>query len=180
MHSPFADRPAPARGGVFSTVSHRRLVYELDDQAAITLSYPALRSYVTSKLDRITRHFDQVVDVKVLLTVEKQKEKEKRQRACTVHVQGNHLFVESYPFRPVCRRGRIDGRALPHGCAPQGPVCRTTRPAYAAPPFRQQLPPRLEPSLDGLCTAGTRRRCRDRPGPGRSFCCQWIHSQGFR
>ena len=35
---------------------------------------PALRSYVTTKLDRITRHFDQVVDVKVLLTVEKQKE----------------------------------------------------------------------------------------------------------
>ena len=36
---------------------------------------PALRNYVTGKLDRITRHFDQVVDVKVLLTVEKQKEK---------------------------------------------------------------------------------------------------------
>ena len=28
---------------------------------------PALRSYVTTKLDRIMRHFDQVVDVKVLL-----------------------------------------------------------------------------------------------------------------
>ena len=35
---------------------------------------PALRSYVINKLDRITRHFDQVVDIKVLLTVEKQKE----------------------------------------------------------------------------------------------------------
>ena len=34
---------------------------------------PALRNYVTTKLDRITRHFDQVVDVKVLLTVEKQR-----------------------------------------------------------------------------------------------------------
>ena len=57
---------------------------------------PALRSYVTTKLDRIIRHFDQVVDVKVLLTVEKQKEKEKRQRAeCTLHVKGNDLFVES-------------------------------------------------------------------------------------
>jgi ribosomal subunit interface protein len=31
---------------------------------------PALRGYVTSKLDRITRHFDQVVDVKVLLTID--------------------------------------------------------------------------------------------------------------
>ena len=57
---------------------------------------PALRSYVTTKLDRITRHFDQVVDVKVLLTVEKQKEKEKRQRAeCNIRVKGNDLFAES-------------------------------------------------------------------------------------
>lgn len=57
---------------------------------------PALRSYVTTKLDRITRHFDQVVDVKVLLTVEKQKEKDRRQRAeCTIHVKGNDMFAES-------------------------------------------------------------------------------------
>jgi putative sigma-54 modulation protein len=57
---------------------------------------PALRQYVTGKLDRITRHFDQVVDVKVLLTVEKMKEKEKRQRAeCNIHVKGNDLFAES-------------------------------------------------------------------------------------
>jgi putative sigma-54 modulation protein len=56
---------------------------------------PALRSYVTGKLDRITRHFDQVVDVRVLLTVEKQKEKEKRQRAeCNIHVKGSDLFAE--------------------------------------------------------------------------------------
>ena len=41
---------------------------------------PALRSYVTTKLDRITRHFDQLVDVKVLLTVEKQKEKENKEQ----------------------------------------------------------------------------------------------------
>ena len=35
---------------------------------------PALREYVLTKLDRVTRHFDQVVDVTVLLTVEKLKE----------------------------------------------------------------------------------------------------------
>lgn len=57
---------------------------------------PALRSYVTSKLDRITRHFDQVVDVKVLLSIENQKEKERRQRAeCNIHVKGNDMFAES-------------------------------------------------------------------------------------
>jgi len=57
---------------------------------------PALRGYVTSKLERIARHFDQVVDAKVLLTVENQKEKNKRQRAeCRIAVKGNDLFAES-------------------------------------------------------------------------------------
>ncbi len=57
---------------------------------------PALRSYVTGKLDRITRHFDQVVDVKVLLSIENKKEKDGRQRAeCNIHVKGNDMFAES-------------------------------------------------------------------------------------
>ena len=57
---------------------------------------PALRNYVTSKLDRISRHFDQVVDVKVILSIEKPSEKERRQRAeCNIHVKGNDLFAES-------------------------------------------------------------------------------------
>ncbi|MDP4607777.1 MAG: ribosome-associated translation inhibitor RaiA [Burkholderiaceae bacterium] len=57
---------------------------------------PALRNYVTTKLDRITRHFDQVVDVKVLLTVDNLKEKDLRQRAeCNIHVKGKDLFAES-------------------------------------------------------------------------------------
>jgi putative sigma-54 modulation protein len=50
---------------------------------------------VLTKLDRVTRHFDQVVDINVLLTVEKQKEKERRQKAeVTVHVKGRDIFVE--------------------------------------------------------------------------------------
>ena len=57
---------------------------------------PALRSYVTTKLDRVTRHFDQVVDVRVLLSVENNQEKDKRQRAeCRIGVKGNDLFAES-------------------------------------------------------------------------------------
>ena len=57
---------------------------------------PALRGYVIQKLDRVMRHFDQVVDVRVLLSVEKQKEKEGRQRAeCNIHVKGSDLLAES-------------------------------------------------------------------------------------
>ena len=57
---------------------------------------PALRTYVTSNLGKITRHFDQVVDIKVLLSIENQTEKEGRQKAeCNLHVKGNDLFAES-------------------------------------------------------------------------------------
>lgn len=57
---------------------------------------PALRTYVAEKLDRITRHFDQVVDIKVLLTVDKIKEKDQRQKAeCNIHVKGKDIFAET-------------------------------------------------------------------------------------
>lgn len=56
---------------------------------------PSLREYVLTKLERVTRHFDQVVNVNVLLSVEKQKEKERRQRCeVTLHVKGRDIFVE--------------------------------------------------------------------------------------
>jgi putative sigma-54 modulation protein len=56
---------------------------------------PALREYVLTKLDRVTRHFDLVVDINVLLTVDKLKEKELRQKAeVTLHVKGRDIFVE--------------------------------------------------------------------------------------
>ena len=57
---------------------------------------PALRGYVQTKLERISRHFDQVVDIKVLLSVDNLKEKDLRQRAeCNIHVKGKDLFAES-------------------------------------------------------------------------------------
>jgi putative sigma-54 modulation protein len=56
---------------------------------------PALREYVLTKLERITRHFDQVVDINVLLSVQKLKEKERRQKAeVTLHVKGKDIYVE--------------------------------------------------------------------------------------
>jgi putative sigma-54 modulation protein len=56
---------------------------------------PALREYVLTKLDRVTRHFDQVVDITVLLCVEKLSEKERRQKAeVTLHVKGKDIFAE--------------------------------------------------------------------------------------
>lgn len=91
------DPVRTARSGrFFNPESNWRLCMNLTISGHHLEVTPALRSYVTAKLDRITRHFDQVVDVKVLLTVEKQKEKERRQRAeCNIHVKGSDMFAES-------------------------------------------------------------------------------------
>jgi putative sigma-54 modulation protein len=52
---------------------------------------PALRDYVQGKLNRVERHFDQVIDANVQLTVEKL-----RQRAeITLRMRGNNIHVES-------------------------------------------------------------------------------------
>lgn len=57
---------------------------------------PAIRDYVQTKLERIWRHFDHVIDISVILTVDKHPEKEKRQRAeITLRVRGKDLHVES-------------------------------------------------------------------------------------
>lgn len=57
---------------------------------------PAIREYVQSKLDRIKRHFDHVIDIAVILSVDKLSEKEKRQRAeINLHVRGKDLHAES-------------------------------------------------------------------------------------
>jgi len=51
----------------------------------------AIRDYVAAKLERVTRRFDHVTNVSVILTVEKLKQKAE----CTVHVRGRDIFVES-------------------------------------------------------------------------------------
>ncbi len=57
---------------------------------------PALRDYTESKLGKIVRHFDQVVDVRVLLSVDKIKDKDIRQKAeCNIHVKGHDMRAES-------------------------------------------------------------------------------------
>jgi putative sigma-54 modulation protein len=87
---------SPASPGLFHPASMEATTMNLIISGHHLDVTPALRQYVMGKLDRITRHFDQVVDVKVLLSVEKQKEKEKRQRAeCNIHVKGSDLFAES-------------------------------------------------------------------------------------
>ncbi len=51
---------------------------------------PAIRGYVEQKMERILRHFDHVIDVNVILTVEKLAQKAE----VTVHVRGKDIFCE--------------------------------------------------------------------------------------
>ncbi len=52
---------------------------------------PAIRAYVMSKLDRVNRHFDHVIDVTVVLSVDKLRQKIE----ANVHVRGKDLHAEA-------------------------------------------------------------------------------------
>lgn len=56
---------------------------------------PSLREFVINKLDRVLRHFDQVMGAEVILSVDKTKEKTGRQVASiTVFLKNKEIFVE--------------------------------------------------------------------------------------
>ncbi len=52
---------------------------------------PAIRDYVVEKMGRVKRHFDQPIEVTVILKVEKLNQHVE----ANVHVQGRDLFVEA-------------------------------------------------------------------------------------
>ena len=52
---------------------------------------PAIREYVMNKLERITRHFDQVIDITVIFTVEKLRQKAE----INLHLRGKDLHCEA-------------------------------------------------------------------------------------
>jgi putative sigma-54 modulation protein len=52
---------------------------------------PAIREYVMNKLERINRHFDQVIDVTVIMSVEKLRQKAE----INLHIRGKDLHCEA-------------------------------------------------------------------------------------
>ncbi|HEY7903152.1 MAG TPA: ribosome-associated translation inhibitor RaiA [Casimicrobiaceae bacterium] len=51
---------------------------------------PAIRDYVIAKLERVTRHFDHVIDVSMVLSVDKLRQKIE----ATVHLRGKDIHCE--------------------------------------------------------------------------------------
>ncbi|HSQ79911.1 MAG TPA: ribosome-associated translation inhibitor RaiA [Casimicrobiaceae bacterium] len=52
---------------------------------------PAIRTYVMTKLERVTRHFDHVIDVSVVLSVDKLQQRVE----ANVHVRGKDIHAQS-------------------------------------------------------------------------------------
>ncbi|MFN7087112.1 MAG: ribosome hibernation-promoting factor, HPF/YfiA family [Burkholderiales bacterium] len=52
---------------------------------------PAIRDYIANKLQRITNHFDHVIDVNVVISVEKLNQKVE----ASVRMRGKDIFCES-------------------------------------------------------------------------------------
>jgi putative sigma-54 modulation protein len=51
---------------------------------------PAIRAYVVNKLERLTRHFDHVIDVNVVLSVDKLRQ----QVTANLHIRGKDIHAE--------------------------------------------------------------------------------------
>jgi putative sigma-54 modulation protein len=85
------------RPAAVNSIPRKRMLMNLTISGHHLEITPSMREYVLTKLDRVTRHFDQVVDINVLLSFEKLKEKERRQKAeVTVHVKGKDIYVENF------------------------------------------------------------------------------------
>ncbi|MDD3448608.1 MAG: ribosome hibernation promoting factor [Gammaproteobacteria bacterium] len=52
---------------------------------------PALRDYVNSKLEKVERHFDNITNVHVILSVEKLRQKAE----ATIHLSGAELYADA-------------------------------------------------------------------------------------
>jgi len=52
---------------------------------------PAIRDYVDAKLERVTRHFDHVLDVSVIMSVEKLAQNVE----ATIHISGKDIHAEA-------------------------------------------------------------------------------------
>jgi len=52
---------------------------------------PALRSYIENKFERLERHFEQMTNVHVILSIEKERQKAE----ATIHVNRGNIYADS-------------------------------------------------------------------------------------
>jgi putative sigma-54 modulation protein len=98
LPSPSPRTPQPTAGeGAFQTVAAAAITQLRSQTMTLQITghhleiTPAIHDYVTGKLERITRHFDNVIGVNVILSVDKLKQKAE----VTVHLSGKDVHVEA-------------------------------------------------------------------------------------
>ena len=84
----------------------------------------SLRGYVEKKFERIGRHFDQVIDVHCVLTVEKLRHKAE----ATLMLSGNAIHADATDDEHVRRHRRARRQARPLRQEAQGKSAPTTTP----------------------------------------------------
>ena len=52
---------------------------------------PALRSYIENKFERLERHFEQMTNIHVILSIEKERQKAE----ATIHVNRGNIYADS-------------------------------------------------------------------------------------
>ena len=71
----------------------------------------AIQDYVKSKLDRVIRHFDNVISVHVILSVEKLNQKAE----VTLHVKGKDIYADSVePDLYAALADKLDRQVVKH------------------------------------------------------------------
>ena len=90
---------------------------------------PAIREYVTDKLERINRHFDHVIDVTVVMTVEKLDQRIE----ANVHLSGKDIHVQSHDGDMYAAIDGLMDKLDRQVLAPQGALCeRQALPGHQA------------------------------------------------
>jgi putative sigma-54 modulation protein len=57
---------------------------------------PSIENHVRAKMDRVLKHFDEIVTVRVILSIEKTENRAESQCAsCNIHVKGADLFAKT-------------------------------------------------------------------------------------
>ena len=94
---------------------------------------PAIRDYVVAKLDRVVRHFDHVIDVNVVMTVDKLQQKVE----ANLHTRGKDIHAEAIDGDLYAA---IDALADKHDARRGSARSATATPARSARPEKARRP----------------------------------------
>ena len=102
---------------------------------------PAIRDYVTAKLERINRHFDHVIDVNVVMTVEKLDQKIE----ANVHLSGKDIHVQAHDGDMYAAIDglidKLDRQMIKHKERFQAAQARAAASSASRRPERRRIPP---------------------------------------